>query len=38
MNIAELAIQKKTISSVMTILILRGGGFAYLKMGRLEDP
>jgi multidrug efflux pump subunit AcrB len=38
MNIAELAIQKKTISWVMTILILLGGGFAYLKMGRLEDP
>jgi multidrug efflux pump subunit AcrB len=38
MNIAELAIQKKTISWVMTILILLGGLFAYMKMGRLEDP
>ena len=38
MNVAELAIQKKTISWVFTVLILLGGLFAYLKMGRLEDP
>jgi multidrug efflux pump subunit AcrB len=38
MNIAELAIQKKTISFVMTVLILFGGVIAYQKMGRLEDP
>jgi multidrug efflux pump subunit AcrB len=38
MNIAEQAVQKKTISIVMTILILGGGIFAYEKLGRLEDP
>lgn len=38
MNIAELAIEKKTISWVFTVLIVLGGVFAYLKMGRLEDP
>jgi multidrug efflux pump subunit AcrB len=38
MNIAELSIQKKTISIVATILILLGGILAYQTMGRLEDP
>jgi len=38
MNIAELAIEKKTISFVITILIIAGGIFSYSKMGRLEDP
>ncbi len=38
MNIAELSIQKKTISIVLTILICAGGYMAYQQMGRLEDP
>ena len=38
MNIARLAIEKKTISFVMTVLICMGGVFSYQKMGRLEDP
>jgi len=38
MNIAELSIQKKTISIVVTVLILLAGILAYQTMGRLEDP
>ncbi|MHC5061918.1 MAG: efflux RND transporter permease subunit, partial [Planctomycetota bacterium] len=38
MNIAELSIQKKTISIVATVLILLGGILAYQTIGRLEDP
>jgi multidrug efflux pump subunit AcrB len=38
MNIAELSIEKKTISIVLTVLICVGGYVAYQSMGRLEDP
>ncbi len=38
MNIAEYAIQKRTITYVLTMLLLVGGLSAYMKIGRLEDP
>lgn len=38
MNIAELTIERKTVSITLTILILVGGFVAYQTMGRLEDP
>lgn len=38
MNIAEASIKYRTITWVMTVLIIGGGYFAYEKLGRLEDP
>jgi multidrug efflux pump subunit AcrB len=38
MNIAEYAIRKKTITLVMTFLLLVGGLFSYERLGRFEDP
>ena len=38
MNIAEITIKRKTISLVMSIMIIGGGIFAYQNLGRLEDP
>jgi len=38
MNIAQLAIEKKTITIVITLLLFFGGIKAYLQLGRLEDP
>ena len=38
MNIAELAIEKKTITVVMTLLLLIGGGISFNELSRLEDP
>ena len=38
MNIAETSIRYKTITMVMTILVLGAGILAYEKLGRLEDP
>ncbi len=38
MNIAEASIRYKTISLVMTALIIVGGFYSYLNLGRLEDP
>ncbi len=38
MNIAETAIQKKTITIAVTIVLLIAGIQSYLSLGRLEDP
>ena len=38
MNIAEASIRYKTITLVMTALIVVGGLYAYQRLGRLEDP
>ena len=38
MNIAEFSIRKKTITLVMTGVMLIGGLVAYRTLGRLEDP
>lgn len=38
MNFAKFAIEKRVISALMTILILAGGYFSYLKLPRFEDP
>ena len=38
MNIAELAIRKKTVTLVLTVGLIVGGIIAYHKLGRLEDP
>ena len=38
MNIAEASIRYKTITLVMTLLIVGGGILAYDTLGRLEDP
>ena len=38
MNIAEASIRYKTITLVMTILIIGGGIYSYERLGRLEDP
>ncbi len=38
MNIAEVSIRYKTITLVMTILVIGGGIWAYDGLGRLEDP
>jgi len=38
MNIAEYAVHKKTITLVMTFLLLGGGLFSYERLGRFEDP
>ncbi len=38
MNIAEASIKYKTITIVLTIIIIGGGILSYQKLGRLEDP
>ncbi|MHC4414674.1 MAG: efflux RND transporter permease subunit [Planctomycetota bacterium] len=38
MNVAEAAIRYKTVTLVMTILIIGGGVVSYEQLGRLEDP
>ncbi len=38
MNIAESAIQKKTFTLILTLLLIFGGIYCYQKLGRLEDP
>jgi multidrug efflux pump subunit AcrB len=38
MNIAEYAIRKKTITLVLTFLLLGGGLLSYDRLGRFEDP
>ncbi len=38
MNIAEASIRYKTITIVLTLMLIGGGIFAYEKLGRLEDP
>jgi len=38
MNIAEVAIRGKTVTLVITVLLIIGGAFCYEKLGRLEDP
>ena len=38
MNIAQLSIEKKTITVVITVLLLFGGIKSYMGLGRLEDP
>lgn len=38
MNIAAVAIRKKTVTLVLTVGLIVGGIIAYQKLGRLEDP
>jgi multidrug efflux pump subunit AcrB len=38
MNLAELTIQRRTLSLVLTVVLLVGGLIAYRDLGRLEDP
>lgn len=38
MNIAEASIRYKTITLVMTVLIISGGMRSYERLGRPEDP
>ena len=38
MSIAQLSIEKRTISWLFTLIFLSGGFFAYQNLGRLEDP
>ena len=38
MNVAEASIRYKTITLVMTILIIGGGLLSYQRLSRLEDP
>ncbi|HIF30329.1 MAG TPA: efflux RND transporter permease subunit [Planctomycetes bacterium] len=38
MNIAEVTIQKKTITLVCTVLVFVGGLISYARLPRLEDP
>ncbi len=38
MNIAEYAIEKKTITLVLTFILLVGGLLSYERLGRFEDP
>ena len=38
MNLAEVSIQKKTITLVMMLLMFVGGAIAYRTLSRLEDP
>ncbi|BFM14010.1 efflux RND transporter permease subunit [Maricurvus nonylphenolicus] len=38
MNVAEYSIQKKTVTMVMTVLMLVGGIMAFNGLSRLEDP
>ncbi|MDP4984780.1 efflux RND transporter permease subunit [Pseudoalteromonas tunicata] len=38
MSLAQLSIEKKVISWMVTLLLLIGGTFSYLGLGQLEDP
>ncbi len=38
MNIAESSIRKRTITLVVTVLLVVGGIYSYERLGRLEDP
>lgn len=38
MNIAEASIRYRTVTLVMTVMIVIGGVMAYQRLGRLEDP
>ncbi|GAI99176.1 unnamed protein product, partial [marine sediment metagenome] len=38
MNIVEFSIQKKTIAWLIVILMLGGGLFGFLQLGKYEDP
>lgn len=38
MNLAEIAIRKKTITLVITILMIGAGLYSFTQLGRLEDP
>lgn len=38
MKLTDYAIENKVVSWMMTILLLAGGVYAYMNMGRLEDP
>ena len=38
MNLAKLAIEKRVVSALMTLVILAAGYFAYEKLPRFEDP
>ncbi|HOD49760.1 MAG TPA: efflux RND transporter permease subunit [Candidatus Hydrogenedentes bacterium] len=38
MNIAEYSIRKRVITYLMCFLMMAGGLYAYVKIGRLEDP
>ncbi len=38
MNIAEFSINKRTITYVMTVVMVGAGALAYQHLGRLEDP
>ncbi len=38
MNLAEVAIQKSTVTWFMTALLVFGGALSYMGLGRLEDP
>ncbi len=38
MNISEIAIEKKVITYLFTLLLLAGGIWGFSKIGRLEDP
>lgn len=38
MSLAKFAIEKRVVSALMTLLILAGGYFSYVKLPRFEDP
>ena len=38
MNLAEYAIRKKTITLVLTVMLVIGGIVSFTKIGMLEDP
>ena len=38
MKLTDYAIENKVVSWMMTILLLAGGMYAYMNLGRLEDP
>ncbi|MCK4790870.1 MAG: efflux RND transporter permease subunit, partial [Desulfobacteraceae bacterium] len=38
MNLAEYAITKKTVTLVITVMLVIGGCIAFNGMGKLEDP
>lgn len=38
MNVAELSIRYKTVTLVLTVVVIGGGILAYERLGRLEDP
>ena len=38
MNIAEVAIRKKTVTLVLTVMLVIGGIISFTKIGMLEDP